>query len=305
MLRLYFDRGPTQNAITEELIREMVQWTPRRMKLAAEWKDVLKPPKAGGDNWSLVLPFQETFENAFRAMCSDVNHYAHAGKGGRCIIFLNDSQTGESCVEKAKEWITTVEDHIAIRDCLSISFAMDYRTKGGDPQGPRTATGELCRKAKPYDADGKYDRAAARQLAQNCVEFLKKVTCYDSADCIVAMPPSRPDKPFDLPRYLAGKIASALGKEDLRDAVTTKKARGQLKATTVEDKLKQIEGTVHIDADKFAGKSVLVVDDLYQSGTSVNYLGMLLLEAGAKRVLSVACEKTVGNFDNQGSRTRL
>jgi hypothetical protein len=305
MLRLYFDRGPIQNPFTENDIRDVVGWIPRRMKLATEWKDVLKAPRGDGENWSLVLPFRETFENAFRTMCAGVNHYAHVGKGERCIIFLNDSQSDESCVEKAKAWITSIEDHIVIRDCLSISFALDYRTKGGDPQGPKTAIGELCRKAKPYDADGKYDRVAARQLAQNCVDFLEKVTCYDSADCVVAMPPSRPDKPFDLPRYLAGKIASALGKDDLRGAVVTKKARGQLKATNVEDKLKQIEGTVHIDAETFNGKSVLIVDDLYQSGTSVNYLGLLLLEAGAKKVFSIACEKTVGNFDNLGTRGGL
>src|SRR5271157_90429 len=299
---LNIDFGPIQNPIAEQRIREMVMWTPRRMKLAAEWKEALHSPSGSSKNWSLVLPFPETFQNSFQGMCSGVNHYAHLGKNNRCIIFLNDSEWDDESVEKAKAWIAAVGDHVAIRDCLSLSFALDYRMEGGDPQKAKTMVGDLCRKAKPYEGNPTYDRNAARKLAEVCVEFLQKVSCYDSADCVVAMPPSRPDKPFDLPRYLAGKVASELGKDDLRDAVKTKKARGQLKAASVDAKLNQLKGMIEIDGNAFKGGSVLIIDDLYQSGTSVNYLGMLLLEAGAKRILSLACEKTVGNFDNVSSR---
>ncbi|HXZ41981.1 MAG TPA: hypothetical protein VEG68_14650 [Terriglobales bacterium] len=296
------DFGPEQQPISEARIREMVTWKPRRMKLATEWKNALHAPLGSGQNWSLVLPFPETFRNSFQAMCSGINHYAHVGKDNRCVIFLNDSQWDEECVEKAKEWIEAIGKRVAIRDCLAISFALDYRMEGGDPSKSKTVVGDLCRKAKPYGEDTKYDRDAARQLARVCVDFLEKVGCYDSADCVAAMPPSRPNKPFDLPSYLARKVASACGKADLREAIKTKRPRGQLKATSVDEKLNQLRGTIAIEGNAFKGKNVLVLDDLYQSGTSVNYLGMLLLEAGAKRILSLACEKTVGNFDNLGSR---
>ena len=43
---------------------------------------------------------------------------------------------------------------------------------------------------------------------------------------------------------------------------------------------------------------VLLVDDLYQSGVSTNYVAMLMLEAGAKEVFGLACEKTCRNDDN-------
>ncbi len=295
------DFGPRQGPITEERIREMVQWTPRRMKLSAEWKEALHAPTGSSKNWSLVLPFPETFQNSFQATCSDVNHYAHLGKNNRCVIFLNDSEWDKKSVERAKAWIASVADYVAIRDCLSASFALDYRMEDGDPQKSKTIVGELCRKAKPY-AGLTYDPAAAKELAESCVEFLAKVDCYDSVDCVVAMPPSRPDKPFDLPYYLAVEVASKLGKDALVDAVRTTTVRGQLKAASVDAKLNQLKGTIQINANAFKDKSVLVIDDLYQSGTSVNYLGMLLLDAGAKRVLGLACEKTVGNFDNVGSR---
>ncbi len=299
---LVFDFGPRQDSITEERIREMVNWTPRRMKLSVDWQKVLYTPT--GENARLVLPFRETFENAFGTMCGDLNHHAYTGQNGRCTIFLNDSQSDQRAVEKATEWIAVVGNYVGIRDCLALSFALDYRMEGGDPQKSKTQIGVLCRRAKPYQGNANYDRAAARKLAEECVGFLQNMTAYDSADCVVAVPPSRPDKPFDLATYLASEIALAVGKPDLSGTVKTVKARAQLKATCVEEKLDELKGAVSADPESFKGKKVLIVDDLYQSGVSVNYLGMLLQRAGAKKLFSLACEKTVGNFDNLGSRTR-
>ena len=130
------------------------------------------------------------------------------------------------------------------------------------------------------------------------MDSLQKLTCYDSADCVVAMPSSRLKKTFDLPSYLAGKIASATGKKNLCDAVRTVKQRKQLKGLPVDEKLDALKGTVRVDGNAFQGKTVLIVDDLYQSGISLNYVAMLLLEAGARKVFGLACEKTSTNDDN-------
>ncbi|HEV7516029.1 MAG TPA: hypothetical protein VGR07_06990 [Thermoanaerobaculia bacterium] len=46
-----------------------------------------------------------------------------------------------------------------------------------------------------------------------------------------------------------------------------------------------------------------MVDDLYQSGISMNYVAMELLAGGARAVLGLACEKTCSNDDNV-SRSR-
>ena len=45
-----------------------------------------------------------------------------------------------------------------------------------------------------------------------------------------------------------------------------------------------------------------LVDDLYQSGVSMNYVAILLLEAGARKVFGLACEKTCSNDDNVSRR---
>lgn len=68
------------------------------------------------------------------------------------------------------------------------------------------------------------------------------------------------------------------------------------------DKLDTLVDTIEVDDGIFAGRNVLLVDDLYQSGTSMNYCGLLLLRAGADRVFGLACEKTCRNDDNVGGR---
>lgn len=74
--------------------------------------------------------------------------------------------------------------------------------------------------------------------------------------------------------------------------------RPPIKNSALTEKLGAIEGTVEADAAAFRGKSVLLLDDLYQSGVSMNYVAMVLLEAGARKVLGLACEKTCTNDDN-------
>jgi predicted amidophosphoribosyltransferase len=124
------------------------------------------------------------------------------------------------------------------------------------------------------------------------------MTCYDAADAVVAMPPSRPDKPFDLPRYLAERIATEREKADLSGHVVTWKRRPPLKDVPLAKKIEAIQGTITVDGGPFQDRTVLLVDDLYQSGISMNYVAMELLRAGARAVLGLACEKTCRNDDN-------
>jgi predicted amidophosphoribosyltransferase len=59
-----------------------------------------------------------------------------------------------------------------------------------------------------------------------------------------------------------------------------------------------LDGTIKVDHELYKGKTVLLVDDLYQSGVSINYAAMLLLDAGAKKIFGLSCEKTCSNDDN-------
>src|SRR5450432_2303552 len=191
-----------------------------------------------------------------------------------------------------------------MKDFLAISFALDYDREGGSPTLPQTEIGLLRAQAKPFggSAATSQTKKAAEKLAERCVEFLSVMTCYKSAHCIVAMPPSDPTKQYNLPRYLAERISEATGLENFTKHVRTIEPRASIKGVAVKAKVDTLLGTIAVAEDVFKGKHVILVDDLYQSGTSVNYCGLMILGAGAKKIFGLACEKTCRNDDNVGGR---
>lgn len=286
---------PRQEPIAKERLQEMITWQPRRMKLSAEWPEPMHKPRTSSEDWSLVLPFCETLGNAFESMCAVQHIGIRAGGGGRCYTFLKD----ENELEKVEKWLDTVDKYVAIRDCLALSFALDYDKEDGNPDKPQTKIGLLRTRAKPYDSEPTEDTySAAEELSKACIEFFQKMTCYHSATSVIAMPPSKPAKAYDLPKYIAAGMAKEIGSPDLSEAVKTIKERRQLKNEPLESKLATVEGTISVDASALKGQNVLLVDDLYQSGVSTNYVAMLMLQAGAKKVFGLACEKTCRNDDN-------
>ena len=291
-----FQLPPHQEDFTEDDIRKMDM---SRRQLRTEWKKVIYAPEKPEDNWKLLLPFANTYKNAFETMCDGINAYPYHKGGGRLTIFLNGTEGDEEAPKEAVEWVAKVGDPVAMKDYLAISFALDYDREGGSPQKPQTKIGALRGQAKPYGgaAATLQTKGAADQLVEHCVEFLNTMTCYESADCIVAMPPSDPTKPFNLPRYLAKKIAKEWGREDLSKHVTGA-PRNSIKGVSRDQKLDTLLGTIKVEEEVFTDRKVLLLDDLYQSGVSMNYCGLLLLQAGAKKIFGLACEKTCRNDDN-------
>lgn len=305
--KLNFDAADPlrQEPINRDRIDAMIRQRPRRFRLA-DFENSLKAPgefSAKQTDWNLRFPFKETFVSSFKAMCS-VNHIPFQSCHGPSVFtFLKDTTPEE--IEEVRRWISVVSPFVAIRDCLAVSFALDYDRKGGDPKNAQTAVGALRSIAKPYDLAPTVETLnAANKLAVKCNDFLEVMTCYGSATCVVAMRPSRPDKRFDLPRYLADDISKRRDVQNLTLKVRIVASRVALKDAPIDQKLSLLEDTLVIDNDAFAGRDVLLLDDLYQSGISMNYVAMLLIEAGATKVFGLACEKTCRNDDNVGVARR-
>jgi len=275
-----------------------------RRQLLTEWQQVLHKPDAPDKNWSAILPFAETYENSFHVMCETTRAYAHHGREGRLCLFLNGTEGDGAAPEEVVKWVDTISKPVVMKDFLALSFALDYDREGGKPQKPQTLVGKLRSSAKPYGAASATSQTmeAAESLAEVSAKFLEEMTCYDSADCVVAMPPSDPSKGYNLPQYIAERISELWGRENMTAHVRTIRPRSSIKALPMAQKLDTLLGTIEVDERVFAGKKVLLVDDLYQSGISMNYCGLLLLNAGATKIFGLACEKTCRNDDNVSGR---
>jgi predicted amidophosphoribosyltransferase len=247
----------------------------------------------------LMLPFANTYKNAFLSMCKAPVH-PHVAPTGRLCLYLKGVAWNEELPPEVTEWVERISHPVAMKDMLALSFALDYERRAGDPAQPQTTVGQLRSVAKPYgNAAATEDTIkAASQLVELCAAFLDKMTCYRTADSVVAMPPSDPDRSYNLPRDLASQIAPKRGIEDLSGHIRTVRRRDSIKSVTLVRKLDTLLGTVGVDRGIYNGRSVLLIDDLYQSGISMNYSAYLLLQTGAKKVFGLACEKTCRNDDN-------
>lgn len=292
---------PIQIGFDEPDLRKMAIG---RRQLSTQWTDVLHEPQEKGQDWRLILPFPNSFQNAFQTM-SSVTAIPHVSKkNGNLCLFLKGIAADEKPPQEIYDWITTVGEYVAMKDKLALSFALDFDRKGGDPKKPQSEVGALRVIAKPYGraTATKETTAAADLLVDRCIAFLKAMTCYESASCVAAVPPSNPRNPYNLPRYLAKRISAKWERADLSEHVRTIEARGSIKSTAVANKLDALLGTIGVDADVFHKKNVLLIDDLYQSGITMNYCALMLLRAGARKIFGLACEKTCRNDDNIGRR---
>lgn len=290
---------PVQRAFDEADLRN---FKVTRHQLRTSWPDVIQPAVSPGKDLRLRLPFEETYWNAFQSMLR-VPTTGLFGKGP-VTTYLQGTGDQTEAPEAVQRWVEAVGKYVAMRDFLALSFALDYDRDCGNPAQPQTDVGLLRSQAKPYGNQNVTSEttAAADVLAERCLHFLGEMTCYRSATCVVAMPPSDPAKEYNLPRYLAQQIALKSERADLSQHARTTKVRGSLKAIEVQNKLDTLLGTIQIDPGVFDKKIVLLLDDLYQSGISMNYCALMLLRAGSSKVFGLACEKTCRNDDNISGR---
>lgn len=295
-----FQLPPIQEPFDEGDVRGM---NVGRRQLRTEWQTPLHKPESAGKEWCLILPFPNTYQNAFSCMC-DTDVTTHHAPNGRLCLYLRGFGPEEEPPVEVTQWIHKVGQYVAMKDFLALSFALDYDREGGNPTRPQTDIGTLRAQAKPYGSQKatKQTIAAANQLVARSIAFLGEMTCYQSADCVIAMPPSDPTKEYNLPRHLAAQISASSRLEDLTPHLRTITPRNSIKGVQVAEKLDTLRGTIQADGGVFDKRRVLLIDDLYQSGTSMNYCAWLLLQAGAQKIFGLACEKTCRNDDNVRGR---
>jgi len=281
---------------THEKIQAMLA-TPRRRRIEPGWDGLREPSKEGAD-WLLRVPF-DPYKRAFDEVFL-FNRVSHIGwqEGSNHTYYTYLKNVDEEDLNEIRNWQTRMRWWIGIRDCLPISFALDFDRKDGNPDLEKTKIGKLRKGAKPYDrSPNKEHYEAAEKLAEKCINFLKRVECYNSLDTIVAVPPSTPEKKYSLPAVIARHIAEEWERDDFSEAVKKVKETKQAKNVALEKKLGNIEGSIEVHS-KVKGRKILLTDDLYQSGITMNYVAMLLLEQGARKIYGLACEKTCSNDDN-------
>lgn len=116
-------------------------------------------------------------------------------------------------------------------------------------------------------------------LVQALVDFLKTKMVLSYIDVIIATPPSQ-NRDFQPVFEIASRVASKLGKSIDFNFVLKTKPTTQLKSITdINERQQIISGAFAVsDPNKYRDKKVLIIDDLYRSGTTLNEISKVLYE---------------------------
>lgn len=135
----------------------------------------------------------------------------------------------------------------------------------------RSEIGELL-----YRFKYKNDQTAIDKILQTSIEYLGDKT-RGKFDLIIPVPPSNPTR--TITSRIAQGLAAGLGTNYSGTALSKIKNTSELKSVTDPEQRKQIlEGAFTADRLQLEGRTVLLVDDLYRSGAT--------LEAATETVMS-------------------
>jgi len=181
-----------------------------------------------------------------------------------------------------------------IDDDLDESFALGMHTQTSTAGGyEKTELGRLVYKAKSYGPHHHGDRQRAAELAGHMVRFIQQHPTYRRANILVTVPPTSPNKDYDLPEVLAKEITKHAGITTALNAVNKTRETVPMKGCrTVQEKIDNLKDAFVADSKLVKAKTVILLDDIYQTGFSINEVGRALRAAGASLLLGLVATKT-------------
>ncbi len=255
-----------------------------------------------GDNkWRLQIWMCETYAPLLKEYLPGIELDFKDGLKGTCTAILSLTREEEQEVRKL---LDVFKNHVLLKksdnietyfgDELDHCFALDYNlcedfiTK----EVGYTRCGNLEHKAKENQ-----DTEARAQLVEVLANLCEIHPVYRRAVIIIPIPPN-PSKTFHLPVELAKELAAKTGKRNGTALIRKVRETPKLQDLPLAEKLTTLRGAIEITGD-IEEKSVILLDDLYQSGSTMWTAAKLLKEKGASRVLGLACVKSWRDTDNQ------
>jgi predicted amidophosphoribosyltransferase len=170
--------------------------------------------------------------------------------------------------------------------------ALDYHTTSSTPVGYNEAGYMQFHTVRPeiaellYQLKYKGNRDAARGISA-AVDFLRPHRA--KFDVLVPVPPSA-ERTLQPVIFLAEGIGAALGLP-VANCVTTTRPAFQLKSVVDPERRQElVAGLYAVERTRIAGKNVLLFDDLFRSGATMNAITDVLLQhgqAGSVRALTI------------------
>jgi len=272
--------GVPQKTITRDKLIEFIgEHETKRINFAGSHANALKKNEEG-EGGKIKLPFNDTIGPIIHDKVGKDLFSSQYGGFWRGLYSDEEYASFEEFVEE-------YNDIVFLRDHLDLSLALSMNFDGDE----HTPIGELEYQAKFND-----NEEAEAELTSVCNEWIDKLPFFKEADYICAMPGSSAATE-SLPHRIVSNL-EGFDFEDISDSVNwTSKTRSVKDAESAEEKLEIMEesGLQITEGLDLKGKTILLFDDLYMSGLSMQYVAMKLKEAGAARVFGLCTVKSRSN----------
>lgn len=141
-----------------------------------------------------------------------------------------------------------------------------------------------------YRLKYQHDQSAAGPIIEAAVLFMSKYA--KNIDVVVPVLPSTP-RAVQPVYILAEGIAAGLGKPVGKCIVATRPASALKEVDDPEERARLLDGLYIVEGDAVRGKNVLLFDDLFRSGATMNAItDALLRDGGAAVVRALTITKT-------------
>ncbi len=172
-----------------------------------------------------------------------------------------------------------------IRGTWKEGYALDFHTLsskyiGDDEYGhpqfetARSEIGELL-----YSLKYKEDKSVLGDIITTASQFIKSKNW--PVELVVSVPPSRKTRAFQPVPPLAKGIGRTLGIDVCLECVVKVKDTPELKGIfDFEERMRILKDAFEIRDQAVIGRSVLLFDDLYRSGATINAISRLLQQEG-------------------------
>ena len=189
-----------------------------------------------------------------------------------------------------EQLLTVLKNHVTIDDTADESHAL--RVNRYMDRKKRSDVGEITHSLKYGERAAQFQ--ALDDLLEHLYPFIEAHPLYLSAAVIAAAPPSALWRP-NPPQLVADRLAEEYGMRKLR---ITSPDRAQRKMKNDEDEVDctDIEGQFRVEGS-VDGATVLLIDDFYHGGCTVNECVRALKQAGAGRVLALTAVKNATHCD--------
>lgn len=176
-------------------------------------------------------------------------------------------------------------------------WALDLHTLSSVPRGDgefdttRSELGEAL-----YQLKYRFDRSKIDPIAEVAAHYIQNLRIFRYLKAIVAVPPSNLNRPFQPVLELARAVGDKTGLPMPNDYLIKVRQTQALK--NIEDaelRQQQMQGAFQVADQRYAQQSILVFDDLFRSGETLNAVcNALATQGGLGRiyVLTVTMTRT-------------